>query len=118
MNNDSKITGLDTPKADAAATTKAAATKSVSAKSAGHDAQLSGKTVDINIYASEQEHGGDAVEVGLNGVMYKIPRGDFYAVPEEVAAVLQTSVITVTIPAKSGGGVVTREVPRYNYQIR
>lgn len=118
MSTDSKITSLDTPNPVAAVAAKAAVAKTASPKSSGHDGTLSGKTVDINIYASEQEHGSDAVEVGLNGVMYKIPRGDFYTVPEEVASVLRTSVTAVTSAVANGGGVITRDVPRFNFQTR
>jgi hypothetical protein len=117
MSHDSKVTTLDTASAPAAAETKAAP-KRVAPKQSGHDAQLSGKTVEINIYASEQEHGSDAVEVGLNGVMYLIPRGDYWPVPEEVVEVLRNAVSTVTSPAKNGGGVVTRDVPRFNFMTR
>lgn len=118
MSSDSKITGLSAASPAAEAAVKTAPAKVANAKSSGHDATLSGKMVDLNIYASEQEHGSDAVEVGLNGVMYKIPRGEFFAVPEEVAAVLRNAVTSVTSPAKSGGGVITRDVPRYNFQVR
>lgn len=117
MSNDSKVTTLDTTSQAAVAEVKAAGKKIVG-KQAGHDAALSGKTIEINIYASEQEHGSDAVQVGLNGVMYLIPRGDYWPVPEEVVAILRNSVTTVTSPVKTGGGVIERDVPRFNFQTR
>lgn len=117
MSNDSKVTTLETPATDAAVSTKVAG-KKIAANQSGHDAALSGKTLEINIFASEKEHGSDAVEVGLNGVMYKIPRGDYYPVPEEVVAILNNAVTAVTTPAPGGAGVITRDVPRFNFQTR
>jgi hypothetical protein len=118
MSNDSKVTTLDTPSASTAAAVKASASKTLPGKSAGHDTALSGKTLELNIYASDQEHGSNAVEIGLNGVMYLVPRGEYFTVPMELVAVLRNAVVTVTSPAKTGGGVVEREVPRYNFQVR
>lgn len=117
MSNDSKVTTLDTPSASAAAEVKSVK-RTVATKSAGHDAQLSGKTLELNVYASDQEHGSNAVEIGLNGVMYLVPRGEYFTVPEELVEVLRNAIVTVTSPAKNGGGVVTRDVPRYNFQVR
>ena len=117
MSNDSKVTTLDTPSTAAVAEVKSAAKKIVG-KQSGHDAELSGKTIDVNIYAGTEENGSNAVEVGLNGVMYLIPRGEFFPLPEEVVAVLRNAITTITSPAKAGGGVIERDVPRYNFQTR
>lgn len=117
MSTDSKVTSLDTTSASAVAESKSAK-RTVATKSAGHDAQLSGKTIELNIYASDQEHGSNAVEIGLNGVMYLVPRGEYFTVPEELVEVLRNSITTVTSPSKTGGGVGTRDVPRFNFQTR
>lgn len=117
MSTDSKVTSLDTTSATTVAETKSAK-RTLATKSAGHDAQLSGKTVELNIYASDQEHGSNAVEIGLNGVMYLVPRGEYFSVPEELVEVLRNAITTVTSPAKTGGGVATRDVPRFNFQTR
>lgn len=117
MSTDSKITSLDTASASVVAEAKSLK-RPVATKSAGHDAQLSGKTVELNIYAGEQENGSNAVEIGLNGVMYLVPRGEYFSVPEELVEVLRNAITTVTSPAKTGGGVLTRDVPRFNFQTR
>ena len=117
MSTDSKITGLDTASASAVAETKSVK-RAVATRTAGHDAQLSGKTLELNIYASEQEHGSNAVEIGLNGVMYLVPRGEYFTVPEELVEILRTAITSITSPAKNGGGVTTRDVPRFNFQTR
>lgn len=116
MSQDSKVTSLET--VAPTVTAKAKADKPVHAKSSGHDAQLSGDTIELHIYASEKEHGSNAVEVGLNGVMYLIPRGKFFVVPIELVEVLRNAVTTVTTANPAGGGVIEREVPRYNFQTR
>lgn len=112
--SDSQVSSIDSAPA-AAPATKSASTK-VSGKQSGHDAALSGKRKKIEIFASEQEHGDNAVEVGLNGIMYLIPRGEVVDLPEEVVEVLSNAVMTVTTPVASGGGVNERRVPRYNFR--
>jgi len=117
MTADSKITTLDTPTTPATAA-KAKETSALVARSSGSSAGLSGKKVEINIYASDKEFGNNAVEIGLNGVMYLVPRGQYFSVPEELADVLRNAVITVTTANPAGGGVIERDVPRYNFQVR
>jgi len=115
--SESKVTDLNTVSVDAKAA-KAAATpakKAVTTQS-GHNAGLSGNTKVINIFASEHEGGNFAALVGLNGVMYQIPRGVEVEVPSEVLAILHNAVTTITLP-KVEGGVSTRDVPRYNVQV-
>jgi hypothetical protein len=116
MSSDSKVTSLES--AVPAVAAKAKAEKSVAAKASGHDTALSGDSVELHIYASEKEHGSNAVEVGLNGVMYLVPRGQFFTVPVELVEVLRNAVTTVTTANPAGGGVVEREVPRFNFQTR
>lgn len=115
--SDSKITSLDMAPEDSVALAKSKP-KKVAASSSGHDAALSGRMVEVNISASEKEHGGDAAEVGLNGVFYKIPRGEYHELPEEVVEVLRNAVTDVTLAAPGGAGVITRAVPRFNFQTR
>lgn len=114
---DSKVTTLSSGPVDLRGDSAAdQPVKRLIGKSSGHDAQLSGVLIKINIYSSDQEHGSDAVLVGLNGVMYQIPRGMTHEVPEEVVGVLRDAVTDVTVPIP-GGGTQTRPVPRYNFQV-
>lgn len=115
MANDSKVTDLSTPAPKAAAPAAAAGTGAASKFSGGGE-KLSGNKKTIEIYASDQEGGNFAVLVGVNGVMYQIPRGSRELVPTEVLAVLRDAVQTITSP-NPAGGVTTREVPRYNFQV-
>lgn len=115
MSNSSKVTTLETPAPEATAVVESVS-KAIAGKSSGHNSEFSGKRTKINIYASEKEHGGDVVEVGHNGVMYLIPRGMVIDLPDEVVGVLRDAITTVTMPAP-GGGVIERNVPRYNFQV-
>ena len=112
--SDSQVSSIDSAPATPTQT-KATSTR-ISGKQSGHDAALSGKRQKIEIFASEQEHGDNAVEVGLNGVMYLIPRGEVVDPPVEVVEVLNNAVMTVTTPVANGGGVNERRVPRYNFR--
>ena len=112
---ESQVTDLSTPKPAAQAAAVSTA-KKVITKQSGHDGGMSGVTKVINIYASEQEGGNFAVLLGHNGVMYQIPRGIEVEVPEEIVDILRNAITTVTLPAEAGG-VTTREVPRYNFQV-
>ncbi len=113
MANDSKITELGAP-VITPSSAKIAPRGTLITK--GFDAQLSGVTKNINIFAAEHEGGEFAVLVGVNEVMYQIPRGVDVQVPEEVLQVLNNAVFNITIPV-AGGGVKTRNVPRYNVQV-
>lgn len=113
MANESKITDLTTASPKAAAVNSAP--RGVVTRK-GNDSSLSGVMKTINIFASEQAGGEFAVLVGLNDVMYQIPRGLEVEVPEEVVDVLNNAIYTVTLPG-SAGGVVTRAVPRHNFQV-
>lgn len=115
---DSKVTSLgDAPAAAAVAASKVEAkpTKLVG-KSAG-DGELSGKRSTIKIYAKEEEGGNHAVFVSLNGIGYHIPRDVPVDVPVELIEVLNNAVTTITNPAAQGGGVTTRDVPRFQFQV-
>jgi len=117
--NASKVTNLDTPPVDKAAVAASAAEPSVRAKTSGSasgdvDAK-SGKQI-INIFASEAEGGNFAVLVGVNAVMYQLPRGVNVEVPDSVVDVLNNAVTDVTIPLEAGG-TITRQVPRYNFRV-
>ena len=50
--------------------------------------------------------------------LMEVPRGEYQPVPYEVAEVLRNAVTAVTTPAPGGAGVVTRDVPRFNFQTR
>jgi len=113
MASESKVTDLSTPAPKTVAPVAANAAKS-SGSTGGSG--LSGKTKTLEIYASDQDGGDHAVVVGVNGVLYQIPRGTREVVPVEVLDVLRNAVQTITSP-NPAGGVTTRDVPRYNFQV-
>jgi len=117
--NASKVTNLDTPAIDKAAAAAAAEAPAVRAKTSGSASgdvdPKAGKQI-INIFASEAEGGNFAVLVGVNGVVYQIPRGINVEVPDAVVSVLNDAVTDVTIPLEAGG-TVSRKVPRYNFRV-
>lgn len=115
--SDSKVTSLDSAPATATASAKAIINaKTVKTTSGGGDASLSGNKKTIEIYAKDGEDGDQDVLIGVNGVMYQIKRGEVVEVPEEVVLVLRNAITTVTSPAPAGG-VTTREVPRYQFNV-
>lgn len=114
MAPESKITDLST--AAPAKTAAAPAAQALQSKTSGGNAGFSGKKKTIEIYASDQEGGNFAVFVSVNGTAFQIPRGTREVVPEEVCQVLRDAVQTITSP-NPAGGVTTRDVPRYNFQV-
>jgi archaellum component FlaF (FlaF/FlaG flagellin family) len=73
----------------------------------------SGKFELLTIYAGTETDGQDAVNIGLNGYLYQIPRNKPYLVPEEVVDVLRNSVTTSY--ANVGGTQVASDRPRYAF---
>ena len=69
----------------------------------------------ITIHASGDEEGQNAVPVGVNGVVYQIPRGVPCEVPDEVIEVLEnakTSVYKVV-----NGESVEHQIPRFAFTL-
>ena len=118
MNQDSKVTSLDTPtpanKGLAAAASAIVAAK-VKASSSGNS-ELSGATSKIKIFAGTEESGNHAVFVSQNGIAFLIPRDQVVDVPVELIEILSNAITTITATAPNGIGVTTRDVPRYNFQ--
>lgn len=75
---------------------------------------LSGKMEILTIHSSNEDGGGDAVFVGLNGYPYQIPRDTPCKVPTEVAQILRDAVTTTYKPGPNG--IVTpRSNPRFAF---
>lgn len=72
-----------------------------------------GKFELLTVYAGTESDGQDAVNVGLNGYLYQIPRNKPYLVPEEVVDVLRNSVTTSF--ANVAGVQVASDRPRYAF---
>jgi archaellum component FlaF (FlaF/FlaG flagellin family) len=72
-----------------------------------------GKFELLTVYAGTEADGQDAVNIGLNGYLYQIPRNKPYLVPEEVVAVLRDSVTTSF--SNVGGQQVASDRPRYAF---
>jgi len=116
MAKTSTVTSLDD--AESAAVAEAAGAKADVVNVAGKNAdkELSGKKAVIRIHESNDEHGADAIPVGINGFMYQIPRGKEVRVPVEVLEVLDNA-IQRTYIAKDGITTGERNVPRHAYQV-
>lgn len=115
MSNDSKVTSLDQPAQKVNDATRTDVKKLVG-KSSG-TSELSGNTTRIKIFAGTEEGGNHAAFVSHNGVAYLIPRDEVMDVPDELLEILNHAITTITSPNRDGVGVITRDVPRYNYQI-
>lgn len=119
-NTQSTVTDLDTQtSADAAAEVAEKAVSGASAKElkgTNADDQLSGKKVTLTIHSDRGDGGTDAVQVGLNGFMYLIPRNKPCLVPAEVAGVIRDAV-TTQLSIGEGGKQIEQTLPRYAYQI-
>lgn len=115
MSNDSKVTSLDQPVMKSEDTPKTGVKKLVG-KSSG-SGELSGNTTRIKIFAGTEDGGNHAAFVSHNGTAYLIPRDEVIDVPDELLEILNHAITTITSPNRDGVGVITRDVPRYNYQI-
>ena len=69
----------------------------------------------ITIHASGDEEGQNAVPVGVNGVVYQIPRGVPCEVPDEVIGVLENA--KTSIYKTVNGESVEHLIPRFAYTV-
>ena len=86
-------------------------------KGANFDSQMSGNYEIVTIQSTNDDGGGDAVFVSLNGYAYQIPRDKPYRLPSEVVQVLRDAVTTVYAPG-SNGVAVAKDRPRYSFSTR
>lgn len=80
------------------------------------DAGISGNKRIITIHPSGDDAGEEAVPVGVNGVVYQIPRGEPFEVPEEVVHALQNAVVT-TYKTDGNGKAKETSMPRYAISV-
>lgn len=109
----SRITSIDDDSAPDVAT-PAAAVEGAVVVGKNHDSSLSGKRATVTIHPTNDEGGGDAVFVSVNGYAYQVPRGTPQNVPVEVLSVLKNTVQTLSI-AQPKGGVTERDVHRFGF---
>lgn len=114
MSASSQVSTLESTKSSAPAAARGAAAATVKAN--GHDVALSGKKASITIHPSEGIGGDEAVNVGLNGFMYQIPRGEPQEIPVEVLLILENAV-SVHLSTDKAGEVKERRVPRFAYTV-
>ncbi|MDO9252628.1 MAG: hypothetical protein Q7U48_13895 [Hydrogenophaga sp.] len=114
--NQSTVTTLDEINPETQAQEVAAAEVSESVRGANHDDALSGKKVTLTIFQGEGETGHEAVQIGVNGFMWLMPRGKPERVPVEVAEVIRNAKIT-SYRLGDGGRAIEYETPRFAYQI-
>lgn len=69
----------------------------------------------ITIHATGDEEGQNAVAVGVNGVVYQIPRGTPCEVPEEVIGVLENA--KTSIYKNVNGESVEHLIPRFSFTV-
>lgn len=69
----------------------------------------------LTIHASGDEEGQNAVSVGVNGVVYQIPRGVPCEVPDEVIGVLENS--KTSVYKTVNGESVEHLIPRFAYTV-
>lgn len=119
MSSSEQISSIDdtpaTP-APSAAPSKGKA-RAAAAAGAGSDAVESDgpKRRMLTIHASGDEAGQNAVEVGVNGVVYQIPRSTPCAVPEEVIEALTNA--EVSIYKTTDGVTKEHKVPRFAFTV-
>ena len=106
-NNTTQVSDIDDvkPQTGAAAPAKGAASKEGAKRTVkvdGHDIALSGNKKTITIHTSDAEGGQDAVNIGLNGYMYQVPRGVPVDVPAEVVGILENARTSTFHPNKDG----------------
>lgn len=85
-------------------------------KGSNHDAELSGSKVNLMIMQGQEDGGGDAVNIGLNGYMYQIPRNTQCLVPAEVAEIVKNAEV-IQYRAGPNGIPVPKAAPRFAYTI-
>jgi hypothetical protein len=83
-------------------------------KGTNSDDSMSGKYEMLTVYSSNDEGGGNAVPVGINGYLYQIPRDKPFKVPTEVVAVLRDA-FTTTFSRNKDGEMVSADRPRYAF---
>lgn len=81
----------------------------------GNDDALSGERVTIMFFEQDTDVGKLPVEVGLNGIVYRMPRNVKCNVPVEVLSVIKDAVEIVY--EAMGATVVERRRPRFSYEI-
>lgn len=69
----------------------------------------------ITIHATGDEEGQNAVPVGVNSVVYQIPRGVPCQVPDEVLGVLENA--RISIYKEVNGESVEHQIPRFAYTL-
>lgn len=84
-------------------------------KGANSDDALSGTKVLLTIHPTETDGGSDAVNVGLNGYMYQIPRGKPFVVPVELVRILDNAVTTTY--HQTPAGLIEKHSKRFPYSV-
>jgi hypothetical protein len=85
-------------------------------KGSNFDAELAGGKVNLMIMAGQEDGGNDAVNIGLNGYTYQVPRNVTCLVPVEVAEIIQNAVVTRYLP-NARGIPEERAAPRFAYTL-
>lgn len=75
------------------------------------------KKVRVILNRSEEAGGSEPVQVGVNGKVMLVPRGEEVEIPVEYFEVLQNAVRHIFDPLKDGGLSEPRKVPMYPYQL-
>ena len=116
MSTTEQISSIDdTPSTPAATAKKPSARGSASVAVTDAAESNEPKRRMLTIHASGDEAGQNAVEVGVNGVVYQIPRGVPCAVPDEVIGVLENA--QISIYKTIDGETKEHLVPRFAFTV-
>jgi hypothetical protein len=106
--SDSQVTTLDDAPAVVVPTKPAKGSKAAAAP-----ATTDGEFFMVTVHATGDDVGSNAVEMGVNGYLYQIPRGVPCRVPKAVVEGLTNAVITTYKVV--GADVVERDIQRFPF---
>lgn len=116
MSQNSQVSTIEKPGQRATIGVPSAKVDAVKAQANGVDKALSGRRATVRLHATSDQLGQEAVPVGVNGVMYLIPRDVECDIPYEVLDVLKNAV-TQIISTNKDGSESSRESPRFNFSV-
>ena len=109
------VAEIDDAPSQAIPTAAAPAPQAVSVVGNNSDETLSGERITVLFHTQEGDLGKLPVEVGLNGVVYRMPRNVPCHIPVEVLGVIDNAVQEVY---EATGTSVTKSIrPRFSYQL-
>ncbi len=109
------IADIDDAPMQAVPTAAAPPAEAITVTGNGADDTLSGERITVLFHSQEGDLGKLPVDVGLNGVVYRMPRNVPCRIPVEVLGVINDAVQEVY--EANGANVIKSIRPRFSYQI-